>query len=154
MAIMPFIDFYTTGLDWWLAGRAPPRGLVLFLAVTFLNGLVVEIGRKVRAPGGERVGVDTYTGAWGLRLAPAVWIVMLAASAGVAFAALGHVSAGPVLAFALGAVALLCVAAGVGFLVAPGTRSARRLEVASQLWPLATYLTLGLVPFVARGFGR
>jgi 4-hydroxybenzoate polyprenyltransferase len=154
MAIMPFIDFYTTGLDWWLAGRAPPRGLVLFLAVTFLNGMVVEIGRKVRAPGDEREGVDSYTRAWGLRVAPAVWIVMLAASACVAVAALGHVSARPVLAQALGAVALLCVVCGVAFLAAPETRWARRLEVASQLWPLVTYLTLGLVPFVARGFGR
>jgi 4-hydroxybenzoate polyprenyltransferase len=154
MAIMPFIDFYTTGLDWWMAGRAPPRGLSLFLAVTFLNGLVVEIGRKVRAPGDEREGVDTYTRAWGLRTAPIVWVAMLIASTLVAIAALGHVSARPALAIVLAAVACLCVTAGAGFLASPATRWARRVEIAGQLWPLVTYLTLGLVPFVARGFGR
>jgi 4-hydroxybenzoate polyprenyltransferase len=154
MAIMPFIDFYTTGLDWWVAGRTPPDGLILFLAVTFFNGLVVEIGRKVRAPGDEREGVDTYTHAWGLRAAPIVWLVMLVASTLTAFAALGHVSASPALAIALAAVALVCVAPGVAFLASPETRWARRLELAGQLWPLATYLTLGLVPFVARGLAR
>ena len=154
MAIMPFIDFYTTGLDWWVAGRALPRGLTLFLAVTFLNGLVVEIGRKVRAPGDEREGVDTYTRAWGLRAAPIIWVAMLVASTLVAMAALGHVSARPVLAITLGAVALLCVVPGVAFVVAPETRWARRVEIAGQFWPLVTYLTLGLVPFMARGFTR
>ena len=154
MAIMPFIDFYTTGLDWWLAGAAPPRGLWLFLAVTFLNGMVVEIGRKVRAPGDEREGVDTYTQAWGVRAAPIVWTVMLVASALTAIAALGHVSARPVLVIALGAAALVCVATGVAFTLEPERGRARRVELAGQLWPLATYLTLGLVPFATRGFGR
>jgi len=153
MAIMPFIDFYTTGLDWWVAGSRPPRGLSLFLAVTFLNGMVVEIGRKVRAPGDEREGVDTYTRAWGLRTAPIVWVAMLVASTVVAMAALRHVSARPVLAIALGTVAFACVANGVAFVASPATRWARRVELAGQLWPLATYLVLGLVPFVARGFG-
>lgn len=154
MAIMPFIDLYTTGLDWWVAGHAPPHGLWLFLAVTFLNGIVLEIGRKVRAPDGERDGVDTYTRAWGLRAGAIVWMVMLAASALVAIAALGHVSAQPVLAMVLGAVALACLAAGAAFVAAPATRRARRIELAGQFWPLVTYLTLGLVPFVARGFAR
>ena len=130
------------------------KTLALFLVVTFLNGLVVEIGSKVRAPGDEREGVDTYTRAWGLRTAPIVWVVMLVASTLVAMAALGHVSARPVLAIGLGVVALVCVTPGVAFVAAPETRWARRLEVAGQFWPLATYLTLGLVPFVARGFGR
>jgi 4-hydroxybenzoate polyprenyltransferase len=154
MAVMPFIDLYTTGLDWWRAGVAPPHGLQLFLAVTFLNGVVVEIGRKVRAPGDEREGVDTYTRAWGLRIAPVVWIVTLLASTAFALAALRHVSAAPWLAFALAAVALACVVQGVAFAAAPDTRRAKRLDRAGQLWPLVTYLTLGLVPFVTRGLSR
>ena len=41
-------------------GPAPPA-LGWFLAVTFLNGLVVEVGRKMRAPSDEEPGVETYT---------------------------------------------------------------------------------------------
>jgi 4-hydroxybenzoate polyprenyltransferase len=154
MAVMPFIDFYTTGLDWWRARAAPPHGLWLFLAVTFLNGMVVEIGRKVRAPADEREGVDTYTASWGLKVAPIVWTAMLLASATTALAALRHVSAAPWLALALCVAAIACATPGVAFAAAPAAKWARRLDRAGQLWPLVTYLTLGAVPFAARGLGR
>jgi hypothetical protein len=60
MAIMPLIGNYTTGLDWLLASDHRPRGLLLFLLVTFANGVLIEIGRRIRAPEVEREGVDTY----------------------------------------------------------------------------------------------
>ena len=81
MAVMPLIDLYTSGLDWLAGGVAPPRALALFLGLTFLNGVVVEIGRKLRDPAHERHGVDTYTAAWGTRAAPAVWLAVLALTA-------------------------------------------------------------------------
>ncbi|HEX7242352.1 MAG TPA: hypothetical protein VF263_18840, partial [Longimicrobiaceae bacterium] len=56
MAVMPMIDGYTTGLDWLAEGARAPAGLWFFLLVTFLNGVVIEVGRKVRAPEGEREG--------------------------------------------------------------------------------------------------
>src|SRR5262249_47280727 len=45
MAILPLMDAYTTGLDWLPTGRHPPEGVLWFLAVTFANGILVEIGR-------------------------------------------------------------------------------------------------------------
>jgi len=57
MAIMPLIDGYTTGLDWLRAGAHAPHGLFLFLAVTFANGVLIEVGRKIRPPEQEREGV-------------------------------------------------------------------------------------------------
>ena len=72
MAIMPIIDAYTTGLDWLAGGVGPHEGLTLFLVVTFLNGTLMEIGRKMRSPEAEREGVDTYTKAWGVRRAPRI----------------------------------------------------------------------------------
>src|SRR5207247_11479466 len=77
MAILPMIDGYTTGLDWLAGGSGPPAGLWFFLVVTFLNGSVMEIGRKLRAPEDEREGVTTYTGAWGRRAAPVGWLAGL-----------------------------------------------------------------------------
>lgn len=150
MLIMPMIDGYTTGLDWLAEGISAPAGLALFLLVTFLNGIVIEIGRKLRAPGDEREGVDTYTAAWGVRNAPAVWLLALvatAATAAMASAAAGGGSAARLLL----AVALLgATAPAVRFLRVPSPMAAAWVERASGLWTLAMYLLLGAGPFVAR----
>ena len=50
MAIMPLVDLYATACDWAPLGNArPPRGLLWFLVVSLFNGMVVEIGRKIRS---------------------------------------------------------------------------------------------------------
>lgn len=152
MAIMPLIDTYTTGLDWLAVGRRPPSGLGYFLVVTFLNGMLVEIGRKVRSPGTERAGVDTYTRAWGLRTAPVVWLLLMAAAAAVAVFALRHVGSG---AIEIGTIALAAawgVAAAIQFMRRPELASQLALERASQQWMFATYLALGTLPFVVHRF--
>jgi len=46
-------------------GSALPHGLHWFLAAGYCNGMVVEIGRKIRAPEDEERGVETYTAVWG-----------------------------------------------------------------------------------------
>ena len=54
MLILPLVDLYATACDWWVAGlRRPPPGLYWFLVVSYLNGIVIEIGRKTRAPADE-----------------------------------------------------------------------------------------------------
>ena len=65
MLIMPLIDLYATASDWMVQGQLPPDGLHWFLIVSFCNGVVIEIGRKLRAPAAEEHGVDTYTKLWG-----------------------------------------------------------------------------------------
>jgi 4-hydroxybenzoate polyprenyltransferase len=152
MMIMPLIDFYTTGLDWLPAGAPPPRALGWFLALTLFNGMVVEIGRKIRAPEQERDGVDTYTRVWGLRTAPAVWLGVLALTAALAGAALSAVSA-PVLALLI--LAMLAAAAAVPairFLARPRAPLARRIETVSGLWTIMMYLLLGFGTMLGRIF--
>jgi 4-hydroxybenzoate polyprenyltransferase len=153
MAIMPLIDGYTTGLDWLPAGRHPPVGVLWFLGVTFANGVLIEIGRKLRAPADERTGVDTYTHVWGARLAPSVWLCALAASTWLSVRAAQHVG------WPGGAVDLfvaLAVAAGVPALWFLGSQrrdAARAVEHVSQAWPALTYLSLGVLPLLARVLG-
>jgi 4-hydroxybenzoate polyprenyltransferase len=36
-----------------------------FFWVSFFNGTVLEIGRKIRAPQDEEAGVETYSFLWG-----------------------------------------------------------------------------------------
>jgi len=154
MAIMPLIDTYTTGLDWLSVGRHLPSGLGLFLGVTFMNGMLIEIGRKLRAPGAEREGVDTYTRAWGLRRAPVVWLLLLAAAASLATLALRHVGSGALELGTIGLALLWAALAAVRFLRRPDAARATGVEQASQLWMFATYLALGTLPFLVRSLGR
>ena len=146
MAIMPLVDGYTTGLDWLPAGIHPPGGVLWFLAVTFANGVLIEIGRKLRVPADERPGVDTYTRVWGLTVAPAVWLGALAASAWLSVLASRHV--GWTHGSAWGFAALAC-AAGVPaamFVLRPRRALLGTVEAVSQGWPAVTYLLLGVVP--------
>jgi 4-hydroxybenzoate polyprenyltransferase len=150
MAIMPLIDSYTTGLDWLTEGVHPPAAIGWFLAVTFFNGIVIELGRKIRAPGSEREGVDTYTRAWGLTIAPLAFIAALAASALTASMALGAIARADLLTVALLALASVAAAPAVRFLIERDERSARMVENSSRAWPLVTYFLLGAIPFAMR----
>ena len=59
-------------------------GLGWFLAASFFNGIVIEVGRKVRAPQDEEPGVLTYSVAWGRPRALAVWLGAMAVTAACA----------------------------------------------------------------------
>lgn len=153
MAIMPLIDLYTTGLDWWAAGAPAPHGLPWFLAATFMNGILIEIGRKIRPPDGEREGVDTYTKAWGRSPAVAAWLSTLALALGAAGLAARAIGTGAWAAVVLLLAAIACALPAVRFLRAPETGRARAIERASGTWPLVTYLVLGSIPYVLRWVG-
>src|SRR5205814_2059908 len=59
MVIIPLVDLYATACDWWTQDGSPPNGLFWFLIVSYFNGIVIEIGRKVRGPKEEEPGVNT-----------------------------------------------------------------------------------------------
>jgi 4-hydroxybenzoate polyprenyltransferase len=148
MAIMPMVDFYTTGIDWAIDGARPPHALAFFLAVTFWNGVLIEVGRKIRAPLDEREGVGTYTHDWGLRVAPAVWLGVLGLSLAFAISAARATSELRFTAPLLVAVAACCAVPSLVFLREPTSRRARAIESASGLWPFVTYLSLGSGPWL------
>ena len=151
MAIMPLVDFYTTACDWVPAGRGrPPHGLLWFLLVSFFNGMVVEIGRKIRSPQDEEEGVETYSFLWGRRKALMTWLAMLACTAAFAYvSALGIGFAWPMLVLL---VFLFCIAVGVGmyFLRDAVPRRGKWIEVTAGVWSLLMYLSLGFVPMMFR----
>lgn len=144
MAILPLIDTYTTGLDWLAAGVQPPHALWFFLGLTYLNGIVVEIGRKIRSPATERPGVDTYTSAWGLRVAPLVWITTLVFTAITAWMALNYVGGGLLERLLLVTFAVIAAMPALFFLHTQSEKWASRIEAASGLWTIAMYLLLGI----------
>lgn len=150
MIVMPLLFAYLTGLDWLAAGVDPPAQLPMFLGLAFMNGILVEVGRKIRAPESERPGVETYTATWGLRAAPAAWLAALALAA-----VLGALAApGPGLGIATVALAVLALAAAlpaIAFLRRPAPARGKQIETAAGLWTLASYLVLALTPFFHAG---
>lgn len=146
MLIMPLIDWFATGCDWVPAGQGMPAGLFWFLAASFCNGVVIELGRKIRAPGQEEPGVETYSFLWGRPVAVAAWLAALAATLGCAAVAARRIGfQGPLLAV-LGLLFAGAAGLGFGFVRSPRPGLAKALEIYSGGWTLALYLTLGIVP--------
>ena len=154
MAIMPLVDLYATACDWFVAGGGmqwrPPRGLLWFLLVSLFNGFVIEIGRKIRAPGDEEEGVDTYSRVWGRGRAVAAWLAAMLAAAGFAVAAAWRIDFVVPVAAVVAVLLGVATAVALNFLRAPATTRAKRVEAASGIWTLGVYLSLGVAPLVAR----
>lgn len=152
MAIMPLIDLFVTAGEWLPHGSAPPDGLWLFLCLSFVNGCVLEIGRKVWAPENERPGVETYSGLIGPARAAGVW-AGCAALAWCFLAAVG-VKVGAPLAVALPGLAALAAVGWVGatFAKDPTPAMQDRVDLAAGLWVFVCYGLAGfagLLPGVA-----
>jgi 4-hydroxybenzoate polyprenyltransferase len=147
MAIMPLIDLLLTGME-WLPGGAPATGLALFLVLSFVNGCVLEIGRKLWAPQNEIAGVDSYSSLWGPRRAAAVWALCL----GVSFALLVGVSVvtGTLwITLALGgAGAAFGLWAAARYAADPTVLAERRMDRVAGLWVFACYGLAGFAPWV------
>jgi 4-hydroxybenzoate polyprenyltransferase len=150
MLIMPFIDFYVTAFDWLVAGGGPPRGLGWFLSVSFFNGTVVEIGRKIRAPQDEEHGVETYSVLWGVRGSAFAWLAAMMLTAISSLFAAGYIHFVIADSFVLAALLLTAAVIAIAYIRAPQTTHARRVEMMSGLWTLCMYLSLGALPFLVR----
>jgi len=151
MLIVPLIDFYTTACDWRAAGVVVPhRGLTWFLIASFFNGVVIEIGRKIRAPQDEEHGVETYSFLWGRRRAVLAWLGALALTAvcaGLAAVEINFlVPAGCLLVTAFA----ITVVVAMRFLKNPLTQRAKLIETTSGLWTILMYVSIGAMPLLIR----
>lgn len=150
MAIVPLIDFYATACDWWPSQGHPPAGLFWFVVVSYFNGLVIEIGRKIRAPVDEEEGVTTYSVAWGRRTAVCVWLAVMTTTAVCAVCAMTVIDFAVPVAVGLGTMLAVAVVVAVRFLRAPVTRSGKRIELLAGLWTIGLYLSIGVIPLAWR----
>lgn len=150
MLIMPLVDWFATGCDWVPSGRIMPHGLFWFLAASFCNGIVIELGRKIRAPELEEPGVETYSFLWGRPIAVCSWLTAMLATLGCGWKAATEIH------FALPVLMVLTVLwsaatwLGVTFINKKSASLAKAIEAASALWTLALYLMLGVVPLLSK----
>lgn len=148
MLIIPLVDILASATDWKLAGAIPPAGLIFFFIVSFLNGLVLEIGRKMRAPNQEEEGVVSYTNLWGMRGASLAWITLLVLTLWTAISAANYAGHPSIILIALAITFLICLCPVILFLKSPKPKYAKWIEHASGLWTLAMYLLLGGAPLL------
>jgi 4-hydroxybenzoate polyprenyltransferase len=150
MLIMPLIDLYVTAFDWLVAGAGPPPGLGWFLGVGFCNGLIVELGRKIRTENDEEPGVETYSALWGRRKATAVWLASVLLAGAVSIGAALQVHYLRIDSLLLGSLVAIAAATAAVFASKPETKASKRIEAVSGIWTISTYLCLGVLPFAAR----
>jgi hypothetical protein len=147
MLILPLVDLYATACDWWVAGlRQPPSGLFWFLIVSYLNGIVIEIGRKTRVASDEEHGVETYSALWGTHGAVRAWlgaVLLTALAASQAAARIG--TQGPTLVL-LAVLAVACVIVARRFIRTAAPGSGKWIEVMSGVWTILMYVGLGAAP--------
>ncbi|MEE9254155.1 MAG: UbiA family prenyltransferase [Pseudomonadales bacterium] len=136
MVILVLIAAYASGLG----GGVGSPGVWMFLALSYTNGFVLEIGRKIRKPHDEEVGVDTYSALYGVRRAVTFWSVAIIASTAFALIALHGLTTFPLPATMLVAGAFACLAIG--------RRHPGPIETLSGLWLLASYLIVGTAPIL------
>lgn len=148
MGIMPLVDLFATACVWSMDHGTMPEGLTWFLAASFCNGVMIEIGRKLRQPAQEEEGVETYSALWGKRRAVMTWQMAMAATLFCAW------NAGRAIGFDLPIVLSLGLLMAGSIVLAKNytltSMKGSHLEKMSALWTLVLYLTLGIIPLLNR----
>lgn len=150
MFIIPIADIYASSYDWKLADVEPSIGLVLFFVVSYLNGLILEIGRKMRVASTEEYGVVSYTKLWGIKAAPIIWLTLLLADVAIAWIALGYAGYGSGSFYTLIVLAIVIATPAFIFIAKPTMGSAKGIEIMSLLCTLGMYLLLGGIPLLVK----
>lgn len=143
MLIIPLVDVFASSTDWKLEGSEPPFGLIFFFIVSFLNGMVLEFGRKLRTSKTEERGVVSYTKMWGLRGGIFVWVGTLLACLLAACAAASFAEHPQIIYFLLAGTFIICAIPAFLFLKKPTEKMSKIIEHASGVWTLLMYLLLG-----------
>lgn len=147
MLIMPMVDFYATATDWILF-ESPPYAIYWFVALSFFNGINLEIGRKIRSDKDEEQGVETYSVLWGAKKASTAWLSMVLLTGLCAIGAAYYLPS-PFFYILVGFVTVymaVSIYQTQQFLKNTTIGNGKVFENLSGLFTLGVYLLLGLVP--------
>lgn len=143
MLIMPLFDLYTTGLDWIIQHESPSPYLLLFLIISFLNGLVIEIGRKIRPKYQEEQGVETYSKLWGEQKSVLIWGMQLTVVCVLSITCMVVLSYSYIEIGLLVLIYLIASYKAIQFCMTPNQRYSKNIETISGIWTLSMYILLG-----------
>jgi 4-hydroxybenzoate polyprenyltransferase len=148
MLIIPLVDVFASGFDWLLENEKAPTGLLFFFAVSFMNGIVLEVGRKIKSPEQEEEGVLSYTFQLGTKPAVIVWLFILLLTLILASIASFFAAHATTSYLALIGIFAVCVVPALLFLNKQNARNGKLIEYSSALWTFAMYLILGGIPML------
>ncbi|MGI9262082.1 MAG: UbiA family prenyltransferase [Woeseiaceae bacterium] len=144
MLVMPLIAFYVLAFDWLPGGNRLPDGLAWLLLLSFGAGLVLEIGRKVKAPETERDGVETYSALWGAGKALAVWGAACALATGAFAGAVSFVDgSGALISVVIGMTIAVLAVGIIGTASVSLAKSTRWIEPVSGVIAMLLYVAVG-----------
>jgi 4-hydroxybenzoate polyprenyltransferase len=146
MFILVFSDLFITAVDFVGSSKGPVLLLLFFLTGSFFNGMVIEFGRKIKAPECEREGMESYSRALGLQPAViALTASVIAAQASLSLA-LPHYSNFATLVFAV----FDCFAFAIfhQFMTKPNLANQKKLDAMSGLLVALSYLTISLISWI------
>lgn len=147
LLIVPLVDLYATACEWRVAGLSdPPAGLSWFLVVSYMNGLVIEIGRKTRAAADEERGVETYSALWGRQGAVCGWLLAVLLTGIAAWQASGRIGTNVPTVVMLGVIAAGCGLVARRFIQTARPGSGKWIETMAGVWTLFMYIGLGAAP--------
>ena len=148
MFIIPLIDIYASGFDWELANVAAPLGLIFFFIVSYMNGIVLEVGRKIKSSENEEH--NTYSTSLGMRKASLLYILVLIIALISNLFATYYANFGMAGYLIVGSLFVLCLLPPILFLQKFTKGRAKMVELSSALWTIGSYLTLGGVPMLLK----
>jgi 4-hydroxybenzoate polyprenyltransferase len=150
MFIIPLVDIYASGLDWFLNNAIAPKGLLFFFAVSYMNGVVLEIGRKIKAPEQESVGVLSYSHMLGTVKATYLWIAVLLVTLILSIVAANFAGYGQTGFYFLVSAFFVCIIPAFIFLKKQTNKASKAIEISSAIWTIAMYLILGGIPMIQK----
>lgn len=138
----PVTLFSISALEWLPRQGTPPPALFLLLALSFLSGFVLEIGRNFDLPGQDPSVPRSYAKYWGPRKAVVIWWLLINLSA--SFASLIQVVRGAPPGGLLVLLAGVLITGGFAYRVAStlNPKTAARLGILSGFWIVTLFLTV------------
>ncbi len=141
MMIIPLVDIYASGSDWFLKGESAPHTLMWFFAVSFMNGIVLEFGRKIKIS--EHEEINTYSSKLGINTATWCFLSALLLTWVLACGAAYYAGYGQITYIILACFLVLCSIPAFLLLKNKEAKYTKAIEVASGIWTIAMYLVLG-----------
>ncbi|CAK0754149.1 putative 4-hydroxybenzoate polyprenyltransferase [Azospirillaceae bacterium] len=144
--IMPLIALFV--LSWSDRAFSCLYSVPAIATLAFANGLILEIGRKIRTPADERTGIRTYSFLWGLKRAIHTWAASIMLSA-TALIFLGQLAGATVITIGRGLTlpSIVAAIAIYAILRRPAPGRGKLIAAASGLWTLVSFILLGVIRF-------
>lgn len=146
MFILVFSDLFITAVDFVGSSKGPDLLLLFFLCGSFFNGMVIEFGRKVKAPECEREGIESYSRALGLQ--PAVVALTAAVIAAQTCLTLALPHSYNLAAFVFALVDCFAFVIFYKFMTKPSQARQKQVDALSGLLVAVSYLTVSLISWI------